>query len=470
MSVADVELTLQLPMSERGQALLAIAESQWFDRKSARVVPRDLADSLIAMANADGGIIVIGLWDGRIEGISRDRSHQISAWQQTAFDFTTPVVPCRTRLVDCADSTGVVRQLVVFDVESSQFVHSNRKDEVFLRVGDESRRLSFVQRQELLYDKRQSSYESTVVPEVELSDLNPDLLRAYAIAVGHPDPLRLLNARGLTTKTGGITVAATLLFADSPQRWFPQASVRILRYRGVERGTGARQQLIHDRRIDGPLSAQISTARSEISELVPVRRALTGSGRFDQVGIIPPDAWLEALVNAVVHRSYSSSGDHIRVEIFDDRIEIESPGRFPGLADSANPLAVVRFARNARIARACAELSFGQELGEGIRRMVDEMRIAGLAEPEFVETSGSVRVTLSSRQVDSDLEARLAPATRDILRLLRQNATMSTGDLVEVTGRSRPGVLKQLNALRDAGLIRRVGQSAKDPHAQWVLV
>ena len=58
---------------------------------------------------------------------------------------------------------------------------------------------------------------------------------------------------------------------------------------------------------------------------------------------MPRDAWLEGLVNAVVHRSYSLSGDHIRVEIFPNRIEIESPGRFPGLANPQRPLEISRF-------------------------------------------------------------------------------------------------------------------------------
>jgi ATP-dependent DNA helicase RecG len=97
---------------------------------------------------------------------------------------------------------------------------------------------------------------------------------------------------------------------------------------------------------------------------------------------------MEALVNAVVHRSYSMMGDHVRVEIFDDRIEVESPGRLPGLVDPTDPLAVTRFARNPRIARVCADLRFG----EGIRRMFEEMRIAGLADPIYHQTSGSVRV------------------------------------------------------------------------------
>lgn len=469
MSTAAAEQALARPVAERGAALLSLTEDQWFDRKSPRVSAKDLADAMIALANAEGGTVVVGLWNGRVEGIDDEPPRRLSEWQQAALDFTVPAVPSRYRLVDCLGANGAANHLVVFDVETSAQVHANRKDEVFLRVGDENRRLSFAQRQELLYDKGQSTYESTVVAGAELADLDDELLRSYAAAVNHPDPTRLLSARGLLSRDGEPTVSAVLLFAREPQRWFPESSVRVLRYRGTERGTGARQQLLHDRRIDGPIPVQLGLARAEVLEQLPTRRALALSGRFERVGLVPQDAWLEAVVNAVVHRSYSVSGDHIRVEIFDDRVEVESPGRFPGIANTTDPLHVTRFARNPRIARVCSDLAFGQELGEGIRRMFEEMRLAGLADPAYTQTSGSVRLTLSSTAVDRELESRLPPGSRELVRLIREAGRVSTGDLVEASGRSRPVVIRQLNALRDADIIHWVGNSRKDPRAYWSL-
>lgn len=469
MSTVAAEQALALTAQERGPMLIALREDQWFDRKSIRISARDLADALIALANAEGGVIVIGLSNGRVEGIDAAGADRLSDWQQAALDFTVPAVPCRCRLVDCVDGRGTLNHLAVFDVETSHQVHANRKDEVYLRVGDENRRLSFSQRQELLYDKGQSTYESSVVRGAEIGDLNDGLLWSYANAVKHPDPTRLLSARGLITRSGELSVAAVLLFANEPQRWFPEASVRVLRYRGTERGTGSRQQLLHDRRIDGPIPAQLGLARVEILDQLPTRRALGRSGRFEKVGLVPQDAWLEAVVNAVIHRSYSVSGDHIRVEIFDDRVEVESPGRFPGIANTADPLHVPRFARNPRIARVCADLAFGQELGEGIRRMFEEMRLAGLADPEYVQTSGSVRLTLSSAAIDREVESRLPTGSRDLVRLIREGSRVSTGDVAEASGRSRPVVIKQLNALREAGVIDWVGKSPNDPRAYWTI-
>jgi len=188
---------------------------------------------------------------------------------------------------------------------------------------------------------------------------------------------------------------------------------------------------------------------------------------FTDVGAVPRDAWLEGLVNAVVHRSYSLVGDHIRVEVFDDRVEITSPGRFPGIVDVAEPAEISRFARNPRIARFLADLDFGQELGEGIRRMFEEMRLAGLGEPSYHQTAGSVRLTLSAEPVDRALEDRLSSRGRELVRAIREAGRLSTGELVKLTGRSRPVVLRDLQALRDGGVIEWVGNSPKDPRAFW---
>jgi ATP-dependent DNA helicase RecG len=206
-----------------------------------------------------------------------------------------------------------------------------------------------------------------------------------------------------------------------------------------------------------------------LDELVPNRQALRADGRFGPVPLIPRDAWLEGLVNAAVHRSYSNFGDHTRVEVFDDRIEIESPGRFPGLADPRRPLELTRFARNPHIARVAAELGLGREFGEGIPRMFDEMRLAGLADPQYHQTSGSVRLVLPTDPVERELEARLPSDTREVARRLRDAGQMGTGDLVNVTGRSRPWVLSQLRRLEEAGVVQRIGKSPKDPRAYWKL-
>lgn len=468
MSTVEVAQALALAADEVGASVLTLQEDQWFDRKSARVTAASLADSLVAFANAEGGVVVVGLHDGAVEGTDRDERHR-NALMQAAMDFTEPPVRARSRLVGCRRDDGSPDHLLVVEVEPGDSVHANRKDEVFLRVGNEKRRLSFVQRQELTFDKGQASYEATPLRGSDPGELRLDLIQDYAAVMRHPSAERLLQARGLLSPAGDVTVGGLLLFGEQPQARLPAALVQVLRYRGVERGAGSRQQLVEDLRCDGPIPQVLAAAQEAIGRLQPTRRALGVDGRFGQVGIVPRDAWLEGLVNAVVHRSYSIAGDHIRIEIFDDRIEVESPGRFPGLVSLRDPLTTIRFARNPRIARVCADLEFGQELGEGIRRIYEEMRLAGLADPVYRQTPASVRLALSGRPADRELEERLPPGTRQALSALRVAGRLGTGDLVDVLGVSRPVALRRLQVMRDEGLIEWVGKSPKDPRAYWRL-
>lgn len=466
MATLAVENALNAPPVEVGPQLASLPEDQWFDRKSCRIAPRDLAKALIGFANADGGTLVIGLNDGEVEGTDGNVERR-NAQLQANVDFCTPPVRAKHRLVACVDAKGDPNELVIFQIEPSESVHANQKDEVFLRIGDENRRLGFAQRQELLFDKGQASYEARP-SGASLDVIDHALLEGYAHWAGATDSVRLLHARGLASD-GELTIAGCLLFAEFPQAFLPEAFIRVLRYRGRERGSGARQQLVDDVRLEGPIPEQLREAREQVERLQPTRRALGEGGSFEDFPLVPDDAWLEGIVNAAVHRSYSMAGDHIRVEIFDDRIEISSPGRFPGLVDLDDPLQAMRFARNPRIARVCADLSLGQELGEGIRRMFEEMRQAGLTDPVYRQTSGSVELQLLAEPVDRKLEARLPGHSPAIARTLRSVGRMSTGEVAEALGVSRPVVQKELNALKEAGIVEWVGKSPKDPRAYWQL-
>jgi len=465
MATVAVERALTAGESLIGPALLALDEDQWFERKSSRIAAKDVANCLIAFANAEGGVLVVGLHGGRVEGIG-PRADRVNEWRQASIDFCMPPVRTRVSERQCLNDAGDPDRLLIVEVEPSEHVHATTRDEVYLRVGDETRRLTASQAQELLYDKGQAFFESTAVDASD-EELDERLLKSYAEAVNHPAPERLLQARGLMTRQGRVTIGALLLFGLHPQGRYPEATVRVLRYAGSERGTGSRQRLLYDSRHDGPLPGVIGSAAQEIVRRVPTRQALGADGLFGPVGLIPRDAWMEGLVNAVIHRSYSLMGDHIRVDIFDDRIEIESPGRFPGLVDPGDPESITRFARNPRIARVCADLRFGQELGEGIRRMFEEMRLAGLADPAYRQTSGSTVLTLSAEAVDRALEARLPRGARDLLAAIREMNRPSTGELARELARSRPVVIRQLRSLQDEGLVEWVGKSPKDPRAYW---
>ncbi len=463
MSSTEVEEALARPDSELLEALLALPESQWFERKSGRIKAKDLARPLIAFANAEGGTLMLGVHDNKLEGISPQSENEI---RQAAIDYTVP--PVRTRITNRRVEG---KTLLFIQVEPSETVHTTQSGDCFLRIGDESRKLSLAEHQELIYDRGNSTFEATMV-DLAVSDLDQPALKEYQLAIGSSSVEEMLAARDLVTRQGKLTVAAELLFDGRPQRDFPSAYVRVLKYNTDERGVGAEMTLIEDERIEGSIPNQITEATRLIEKLVPRRRQLTINGRFEPVPTIPRDAWLEGLVNAVIHRSYSIMGDHVRFEIFPSRIEVSSPGRFPGLVNPSEPLTISRYARNPRIARVCADMGFTRELGEGIKRIFSEMRRRGLTEPIYRQTASSVTLVLSAADaIAPDILNRLSKSAIKVLTVMRlQDRPLGTGQVAELADIARPTASRALQSLANEGLVAWEGTSDKDPTASWRLL
>lgn len=445
-------------------------EDQWLERVSARTQARTLADLIAGFANAEGGLLVAGVHDGKVEGVAS--SNRMNAWRQAALDFTQPPVRHRFELLPCRNEKGDEDEIALIEIEASERVHLTAKGDTFLRVGDENRRLGPVESQELRYDKGDSIYDGSPVLGTGLEDLDPTFVEVYESKLRPATSLdQVLQARGLAIEVEGsltLTIAGLLVLGERPQSWFPEAGVRVLGYAGSSRESGTRANVIADERFEGPLPSQVEAAKEMVEDFLPLALRLEREGRFSQSTFIPEFAWLEAIVNAVTHRSYSAGGDHTRIELFDDRLEVESPGRLPGLVRPES-IRSSRFARNPRIARAMSDLGYGRELGEGVDRMFEEMSRAGLPDPVYAERSMSVQVTLLADQLAGRLLERLPAGSERFVEFISRGDRVTTTQAVQLLGVSRPTALKYLHELRRDKLIEHVGSSLKDPRGYWRL-
>ncbi|MDR1387665.1 MAG: putative DNA binding domain-containing protein [Propionibacteriaceae bacterium] len=462
MQIPEIEGVLSLSPDEAINRLLTMPEGQWFDRKSARSEPVRLASALVAMANAEGGYIAIGLSAGKVEPMTNRRVNEM----RQAVNFTEPPVRVRATEIPVSDSGSVL----VLRVEPGRLVHTTASGDAYLRIGDVSKKLGYSMHQQLELDKAPTVFEGLSVPR-KLSSLNQEALAEYQRVIGSSTIEGMFHARDLLTDDGDPTVAAWLLFADRPQAVFPETYVRVLRYTGAIRGTGRDLQLYDhgDIRLEGSIPEQIRRAERTIDQWIPKRRSLRDDGRFGPVPLIPTDAWLEGLVNAVIHRSYAWAGDHIRVEIFLDRIEITSPGGFAGPGDHNQPLDIKRYARNPRIARVCAELGIAQELGEGIQRMFSIMREAELDDPVYRVEDNQIRLTLYASRLSSETHGLPATAAQIVQSMRQADIPLGTGQIAKLSGVSAITASKHLKQLRDEGLVEWRGASPRDPQATWRL-
>jgi len=469
------QLTLEqlrlLPDLDQVEWLRTTHEGQWLERKGPRVRARALGDVLVGLANAEGGLVCVGIENGIVEGVDR-AGRLLNEWRQAAIDFSVPPVRHAFTLLDCTNTRGDADHLVVIEVEASERVHETSAGDTYLRIGDENRKLGPFEAQELRYDKGDSNFDGRPIPEATDEDLDPDQVERYLAAIRAKGPRdAALRARGLLAEHRGRmvpTVAGLLVLGRDPQAHFPEAYVRLLRYAGSSRETGARLNVLGDVRLTGPIPEQIAAARRRLRRWLPTATRLGQGGRFNRDSLVPEAAWLEAIVNGVIHRSYAIGGDHIRVELFDDRLEVESPGRLPGLV-RVDTIRTTRFARNPRIARALADLDYGRELGEGVNRMYEEMGRAGLPEPVFVQTPASLRVTFLADPLSARILTALPAGSERFVEHLVRTGRVTTSQAIQLFGVSRPTAVAYLGRLATAGMLEAVRTSPKDPRGYWRL-
>ena len=289
-------------------------------------------------------------------------------------------------------------EVLLLDVEASTDTVIRRKSDgaVFLRQGDKSQQLNDQQIRALEYDKNQRLFEDESVDGSSLEDLDRDVMDRYrALLNTDASDEQILRSRGFM-RGDKLTKAAILLFSEYPGKYLPQARVRVLRYEGTQMEPGRSFNVVKDGTFDGPIPKVIEEATALIRNMLREFQYLGDDGVFQVIPEYPEFAWFEGLVNAVTHRDYAYAGDHIRVSMYDDRLEIQSPGRLPNIVSLDN-MRETRYARNPKIARTLTEFGWVRELNEGVKRIYSEMQAMFLNDPVFSEPdNAAVKMVLEN--------------------------------------------------------------------------
>ncbi len=478
---------MQQPIDKNDPHLFAKAkEGQYFDRKSARKDTKEIARHIVAFANASGGKLVIGIEDdGEITGFRRDKAHNIEDFKQSPLVGCVPVPAVWATEVPVVNSRGEDDVILVLEIRPSiGHVIARRSDgAVFLRRGDESVVLDHEQITALEYDKNQRRFEDEVVDRSSIEDIDPEVMASYKKGLDTDvSDEQVLRSRGMLVD-GHLTYAGVLLFAKYPTQFIPCARVRVLRFDGSKMETGRRLNIVKDRTFDGPLPKVIQGAKSMISEQLREFQYLGDDGRFRIIPEYPEFAWFEGLVNAVTHRNYAYSGDYIRVMLYDDRMEILSPGKLPNVVTLEN-MRYTRWARNPVIARTLAEFGWVRELNEGVQRIYDEMAAFFLNEPIFEEPNdASVLLTLENsitsrvlRRTDTlansigeDAFESLNEYELATMQYVYAKGRVSVGELKRYLNRSEKIARPTLKRLVEKGLLDWHGTGPSDPSQYYDL-
>jgi len=386
--------------------VIGTEEGQFSDVKAIGIAPAKLSKTCSAFANADGGDLYIG--------IAEDKATNTREWigfptpeaangHIQAFEQLFPLgQDVDYEFLRCESLQGLVLHV---SINKTKGIVRATNGIPYVRRGAQDLPCdSPVKHKQLEYCKGVSSFETVSLPISTEQISNSDVIRHFiSRVVPKAEPEHWLKKQ-LLIRDNKPTVAGVLLFADVPQAAIPKhCGIKIYRYKTKEL-QGFRDALAFDPiTIEGCLYDQIKDAVKQTTELI---EQIPKLGDESLVAIsYPPETLHEIITNAVLHRDYSI-GDDVHIRIFDNRIEIESPGKFPAHITVDNILDE-RYARNGSVVRILNEFpdAPNKDVGEGLNTAFDAMHKLGLKEPDIVERENSVLVTIKHEPLASPEEA-----------------------------------------------------------------
>lgn len=471
-------------------------EDQTFDCKSIQIGPKALAIPIVAFANADGGTIVIGVSDKtrKIEGVDQN-TEKLNELLRVPLDFCNPSVSITSELLPCTDKDGNENHIILMHIPASSELHANQADEAFMRVGDKSRKLSFEERIQLMYDKGERYDEDTAVYGATVDDIDMAAVERYIELIGYTKSAKQYlheNNGFITTNAKGeqqVSVACILLFGKYPQKFFPRGRTRFIRYKGTEERVGAEMNVIKDVTFEGTILDQVKATIAYLETQVEEHTFLGQHGQFVTNRDYPKFVIQEMVVNACCHRAYNIKGTEIQIKMLDDRLVFESPGRLPGMVKPSN-IRHTHFSRNPKIAQFLKAYDYVKEFGEGVDRVCRELEANGTPHLSFHLDDFILKITVSKVAENSNKVAekvaensnkvaekvaeankkvterliekanahgeRLTANRIKILELMLEDPYISRADLAKNIGISETSIYRNIEVMRGRYL-RRVG-------------
>ena len=470
------------------QEITTRKEDQTFDCKSIQIEPKALAIPIVAFANADGGVIAIGVSDKtrKIEGVDQ-HTEKLNELLRVPFDFCNPSVPVTCSYLPCTDKDGNENRILLMEIPASSSLHTNQADEAFMRVGDKSRKLTFDERVQLMYDKGERFCEDTAVYGATIDDIDMDAVAEYAKLVDYgKSPLEYLRENNgfVTTNKKGeedVSTACVLLFGKNPQKFFPRARTRFIRYEGIDEKVGAEMNVIKDVMFEGTILNQIKKTIEFIETQVREHTFLGRHAQFVTKRDYPEFVIQEMTVNACCHRAYNIKGTEIQIKMFDDRLVFESPGKLPGQV-KPNNIRHTHFSRNPKIAAFLKAYHYVKEFGEGFDRICREQEANGANVPSFrtdefilkitvpkvtekVTVNVTEKVNVKNERVTENvidtsqkvLWKASQKTSQKIIDLIKEDPYISTAKMADIIGIDRRNIARNIKKLQEQGVVRRVG-------------
>ncbi len=445
-------------MITKGEMGLILQEGEGYRIEFKESFPANLDKELVAFANASGGRIFLGVTDaGKMKGL--DITNKLKSQIQDLANNCEPAIPIH-----------------IEEFENILIVHVREGDNkpykcsggFYNRTGPNSQKLGRDEIIELVKSEGKVRFDEMVCRQFSYEEHFDErklsrFLKLAGISKVVDTPIILKNL-GVAEKQGGtlhISNTGALFFAKDLADIYPHTVVTGALYKGIGKHT------VLDRRdFNEDIVSTVDQTMNFLKQHIPVRYEFTGAPRRREIPEIPYEALREAVINAVVHRDYFEKGANVMVEIFDDRIEISSPG---GLVKGLRPedFGKRSVLRNPNIANLFQRVRYIEKMGTGIQRMQNMMEEAGLKPIEFHFTSFVTvvfyRPVIEARTDSAPISTDRTPietpigTRKAVLSYLEKNPFITNAIARAVTGLSADGVKSLLRRLVLEGLIEKQG-------------
>lgn len=419
-----------------------------------------LVKTCVAFANGVGGKIIIGVEDAtrRIIGIDEaTRNRVYDEFPNSLYDSTHPGLLAEIYEKRYDDDLSVIIIDIPPSIQKPVFIKNEGLPKgVYLRAGTSTRRATEDYIQELRRESKRISFDEDIVHanvEILSKALLKQVFQRYNLE-------RLLSEKIISRSTTTVskyypTIAGVLIFSEAPHHYISEALIYCTRFIGVEG-----RDIMQTEVIQGCLEDQVASSLQLLRSWLTRDYKLVGA-KLQGKTLIPEIAIREAIVNAVIHRKYWIPGA-VKIAVYDNRLEIFSPGNFPGFLDPKHLGDGTTYLRNPHLAKLARRLGMIEKLGTGIKLMQDSCKKAGVKNPEFIEGADSVKVIFYFLPAE---DKNLSDEER-ILTLFKMQPELSLKEIEEFLAVSRNTATRKLNLLVKNHKILRVG---KGPAVRYLL-
>lgn len=428
-------------------------ESRKLEFKREFPAKSNILKTIVAFANGAGGKLILGISndDRKIIGIKEPLllEEKIS---NLVYDAIHPTISPYIFILNVQGKELLIIQILSGSDKPYYIKSSGVEKGAYVRIGSTNRRATPEMISELMRQGRGIAFETEIDFTKNVNCLDKESLSFFFKSIGQPGYTnKALSKWKILQKNNGDffpTVAGLILFGKGELSDYEFAGIRLTRFQGTTLAN-----ISETREYNIPIISKIDIICRHVSEFLQKESYLEGVRRMERT-IIPFYAIREVIINAVVHRDYSIRGSSIKINVFDNRLEVISPGTLFGNIDISDIGTGISECRNRSIVRIFRRLNLMEELGTGIARIYDLFERKQLKKPSFFEQGQFFKAVLPQ-------EIEYKNNTERIYNMIKESSGIGTANIAKQIGLHHNSVLKHLNHLIANGKIKKIGSGKK---------